>query len=128
MSVSEHIWGNPPREVRQGGARDIGEHEGDVAGQTFGEDGGQGGKRIVCADSDAWGGAIGEDENGSNRVNVLLHVTHSPIHAVLLLLNAANVGQPRRVKDPDLRTKFCIPAMLKKNPVLTVMPFVLVYS
>ena len=46
------------------GAQDIGEHEGNVAGQGFSEDGGQNGECIVGADGDAWDGAIDEDKNG----------------------------------------------------------------
>ena len=111
-SVSEHIRDNTPSEARRGGVRNIGEHEGNVASQRFREDGGQGGERIVCADSDVRSGAISEDENGSNGVNAL-DLTRNALHVVLVLLNAPNVGQPRRVKDLDLRTRLCIPAMLK---------------
>jgi len=60
-SVFENIWDSIPGEVPMEGAQDIGEHEGNVTGNGFGEDGGQGGECIVCTDSDAREGAIGED-------------------------------------------------------------------
>jgi len=82
--------------------QDIGEHEGDVTGQKLGEDGGQSGERIVCPNSDARNGSIGEDENGGDRVDVLLDLSCNALLVELILLTATSVGQPRRVEDTNL--------------------------
>ena len=79
------------------GSRDIGEHEGDVTGQRFGEDGGESGECIVGIDSDAWDIAIGEDEDSSDGVDVPLDLGRNAVLMELVWLNTAGVGQPRRV-------------------------------
>ena len=78
-------------------SQDIGEHEGDVTGQRFGEDGGESGEWIVGADSDAWDSAIGEDEDSSDGFNVLLDLGRNTLLMELVLLSTAGVSQPRRV-------------------------------
>ena len=57
-SVLQYNWKTVPGEVPMEGARDIGEHEGGVAGQGFGEDGGESGECIVGADRNTRDGAI----------------------------------------------------------------------
>lgn len=52
--------------------------------------------------SDAWEGAVDEDENGSEGADVLLDLIHNTLIVELILLNAARVDQPRRVKDANL--------------------------
>ena len=79
------------------GGQDVGEHEGDVTGQRFGEDGGESGECIVGTDSDTWDSAIGENENSSDGVDVLLDLGRNTFLMELVLLNTAGVGQPRRV-------------------------------
>ena len=101
-SVFEGVWDSVPGKVPVKEARDIGEHECNISGQGFGKDGGQCGKCIVGANRDPRDGAIGEDENGSDRVNVLLDLTRNARHVELILLNAASVGQPRRVQHANL--------------------------
>ena len=49
--------------------------------------------------SDAWEGAIDEDENGSDGTDVLLDLIHNTLLVKLILLNAARVDQPRRVEN-----------------------------
>jgi hypothetical protein len=74
------------------GAPDIGEREGNITGQRFGEDGGQGREGIVCADSDARESAIGEDESGSDGVDVLLGLVHNTLLVELVLLTTTGVS------------------------------------
>jgi len=69
----EHVWYSLRGEVQRQRTRDVGEHEGNVARQRFGEDGGQSGECIVGANIDAWNGTIGEDQNGIDGVDVLLN-------------------------------------------------------
>ena len=84
------------------GARDIGEQESDVAGQGFGEDGGQGGECIVGANSEARDGAISEDENSSDGVDVVFDLSGNAPLVEPVLLNTPCVGQARCVEDADL--------------------------
>ena len=55
------------------------------------------------ADSNAGDGAIGDDENGSDRVNVVPDLRCNDFLAELVSPNIASVSQPRGVKDADLR-------------------------
>jgi hypothetical protein len=113
-SVFENIGESIPGEVPMKRACDIGEHEGNVVGQGFGKDGGESGKCIVRADSDAGDGAIGEDQNGSDRVDVLLDLSRNAPLVELVLLETASVGQPRRVENANLRKRLRLPTMFKK--------------
>ena len=103
MSVSEHFWNSVLGEVPREGARDISEHKGNVFGQGFWEDSGQSGECVVSTDSDTRHGAIGEDENGSEGVDVLLNHSSNILLVYLVLLETSSVGQPRGVEDADLR-------------------------
>jgi len=84
------------------GAQDIGEHKSNVVGQSFGEDGGQRRECIVGTDSDTGNGSIGEDENGSDRVDVLPNLGLNTLLVEFILLNTASISQPRGVEDTDL--------------------------
>ena len=105
--VLEDAWESTPGDVAMLRARDIGEHEGGVAGQGLGEDGGQRGECIVVPDSEPRGGAIGKDKNRSDRVDVLLDLSCNTVLVELVLTNTAHVGQPRRVEDADLGKSLC---------------------
>jgi len=60
---------------------------------------------MVGGDSEAGDGAISEDENSSDRVNVLLDLSCDTFLLELDLPNIASVSQPRRVEDVDLRKR-----------------------
>ena len=100
--VFENIWDSVSAEVPMEQARYIGEHEGNILGQGLGEDRGQSGQRVIGADSNARDGAIGEDENGSNKVDMLLDMIHNTLLVELVVLNTASIGQPRCIKDANL--------------------------
>ena len=74
------------------GAQDIGEHKGDVVGQGFREHGRQGGECIVGADSEARDGAISEDENSSDGVDVILDLSRNIPLVEFVLLQTVSVG------------------------------------
>jgi len=82
-------------EIPQKGVRDIGENAGDFVGQWFGEDGGQSGRHVVNADGVARDGAIDEDENGSDVVDVLPDMSCNTLIVELVLLKTASVDQSR---------------------------------
>ena len=100
--VLENVWNRISGEVPVKGARNIGEHECSVAGQGFGEDGRQSGECIIGADSDPRDGAIGEDKNCTERLDVLFDLSRNATLVDLVLMNPASVGQPGRVEDADL--------------------------
>ena len=83
-------------------ARYIGEHEGNILGQGLREDGGQHGQRVIGANSNARDGAIGEDENGSNRVDMLLDLIRDTLLVEFVVLDTASIGQPRCIKNANL--------------------------
>jgi hypothetical protein len=83
-------------------ARYIGEHEGDVADQGFGEDGGQSGESVVGAESDARYGAISENQDCGDGVDVMLDVGRNTPLVELVLLNTPSVGEARCVNDAEL--------------------------
>ena len=101
-SIFETIWDSIASKVPMQGTRNIGEHEGGVARQRFREYCGQSGECIVSANGDARDGAIGEDENGSDGVDMLLDQGRNALLMELILLKAAGVRQPRSVKDANL--------------------------
>ena len=101
-SVFENLGDCILREVPMKRARDIGEHEGNVVGQCFGEHSGQSGQRIISADSNARDSAIGKDENGSDGVDVLLDFIRDTFLVDFILLNTSGVGQPRCIKNANL--------------------------
>ena len=85
--------------------RDIGEHEGNVGGQSFGEEGRQSGECIVGASIEARDGSIGDDENGGDVVDVLSELSRNISLVALVLLNATIVGQSWCVNDTNLGKK-----------------------
>ena len=87
------------------GIRDIGEHEGHVGGQRFGEEGRQSSECIVNAGSEARDGSIGNDENGGDGVDVLLELSRNISSVLLVLLMATSVGQSWCVNDTSLGKK-----------------------
>jgi len=107
--MPEHFWDRLRGEVPSQGTRDVGEHEGNVARQRFGEDGGQSGECIVGANSEAWNGTIGEDENGIDGVDVLLNFDGDILLVVLVVVNTTSVGESRGVEDANLGKMLRIP-------------------
>ena len=108
-------------------ARYIGEHEGNILGQAFGEDGGQSGQRVIGPDSNARNGAIGEDENSSDRVDMLLDLSCNTPLVELIVLKTASVGQARCVEDTNLGKRLGVVTAFRQL-ALTTIPFLLVNS
>ena len=74
------------------GAPNIGKHEASVFGQGLGKDGGQGGQCVVYAGGATRNGAIGEDENGSDGVDMVLDLSFNTSRLVEpILLSGASV-------------------------------------
>jgi len=74
------------------GTQNVGEHEGNVVGQSVGEDGGQSGERVFGANSDARNSAIGKDKNCCDGVDALLDFSGNTSLVELVLLNTASIG------------------------------------
>ena len=89
-------------EIPRKRGHDIGEHEGDVVGQNCGEDGGQNGERVVQAASTARDGAIDQEKNGRNGVQVILNLSRHTLPVEHGLLRTACVKQTRRVENANL--------------------------
>ena len=125
----ENLWESISGEVPMEGAQDIGEHEGDVPGQVLGEDGGQSRKCIISTDSDARHGTIGEDEDSSDGVDVVLDLCHNSPLVEFIVLYIASIDQSWGVQDANLRKRLPTPySPHSKAPALTIMPFLLVSS
>ena len=82
-------------------ARDIGEHEGNI-GRGPVEGGRYGGEYTASADSDTGDVAIGEYEDGSGGVDVLLDLGLDTFCLEPVFQKPGSVGEPRRVDDADL--------------------------
>ena len=89
-------------EVPSKGGRNIGEHEGSIVEQCTGEDLGQGGERVVHPDSSARNSTVGEDENGSDRVDLSPDLIYDPFLVKLVLLDIAGLGEAGCIKDANL--------------------------
>jgi len=63
---------------------------------------------MLGTDGDARDGAIREDKNGSDGVDVLLDLTGKALLVGLFLPRTARVGKPWCVEDADLRDRLCI--------------------
>ena len=100
--VFEYIRDNTPAEVPVKRAPCVGKNEANIFGQGLGEDGGQSGECKVGADSNARDRAIGEDENGSNGVDVLRYQIRDTLLVEFIMLNTASIGQPRCIEDANL--------------------------
>ena len=128
-SIVENVWESISGEVPMEGAQDIGEHEGDVPSQGLGEDGGQSRKCIISTDGDARHSTIGEDENCSDRVNVVLDLCRSSLLVEIIVLYIASIDQSWGIEDANLRKRLLTPySPQSKASALTVMPFLLVNS
>ena len=92
-------------EILVEGTRDIGEQEGNIVGRALGEDGGQSGECRVGPISDAWDSAIGEYEDGSDRVGFLLNLSRNTFLGGLILRTTAIIDEPRSVEDANLRKR-----------------------
>ena len=111
-SVFETLWECSGREILKERVRDIGEKEGNVVGQLSGEDSGQSGERSVDTRGDTWSSAIGDDENGGDRVDVLLDLSGNTLFRGIVLWKMASIGESRHVEDANLR---------KRLPLLTTV-------
>ena len=89
-------------EIPVEGAHDIGEHEGNLAGQWIGKYGGERRECIGGASIHTWNGTIGEDQNGSDRVGVILDLSGNILLVQLILLDTFCVSQTRGVENTDL--------------------------
>ena len=92
LSVSEHVRESVFGEVPIEGTRDIGEHEGSVLDKGFWDDSGQSGQYIVGASSNPRVGAISEDENGGDGVDMLTNLSSNTPLVEFVILNTASVG------------------------------------
>jgi len=63
---------------------------------------------MISPDCDAWDGPINEDENGRNRVDVLLDLSRNTLLVKGILLMIASVGKTRRIKDANLGKGLCM--------------------
>ena len=111
-STAEPGWDSLLGEGPRQGPGDVGEHEGNVVRQRFGEDGGQSGEYIVGANNDAWNVTIGEDENGIDGVDVLLNFSSNILPVVLGLFN---VSQSRGVENANLGKRLRTLATFKNS-------------
>jgi len=100
--VFEGIRDSIPTEVPVKRARYIGEYEANIFSQGLVEDGGQCSECIIGANSNARDSAIGEDENGSNGVDVLRYQIRDTLLVELIVLNTASIGQSRCIEDANL--------------------------
>ena len=94
--VLETLRKNLSGEVKKEGVRGVGKQEANILVQGSRDDSGQSGKDIV-GDIDAWDGAIGKDEDGSNGIDMLLDLFCNSLLLECVLLRIASVGQPRCV-------------------------------
>ena len=118
-SVPEHLWDSRRNEVPSENIRDVCEHEANVGGQRFGEDDRQSGEYITGANVEAWDGAVGEDKNDIDGVDMLLDLSNNIRLVALVSLNTASVGQPRCVEDANLRKRSRIHTMFKNSVTYT---------
>jgi len=95
--IFENRWDSVLGEIQREAARAIREQEGNVVGQAFGEESGQSGECVVRAGGDTLRGAIGEDEDGTDGIDVLLNLSCDALLVVLVLLNTASIRESGRV-------------------------------
>ena len=126
-SVLQNNRETVPGEVPMEGVRDIGEHEGGVADQGFGEDGGESGECIVGADCNVRDGAIRDNDDSSDGIDVFLDLGGNAPLVEGVLLNTSSVGQTRCVEDANLGGRSYISACSKPLEP-TVVPLLLVNS
>ena len=100
--VFKHLWDGVLGEIQVYHARDIGEHESNVVRLGLGDDGGQKGKCTTGAGRHLRNGAIGEDKNGTDELDVRLDLGLNYLVMELVLFRTARMSQPRRVEDANL--------------------------
>ena len=113
--VFENLWDSVHTEVEREACRGISEQEGKIVGQGFWEEGRQNRESVVCADSEAWDGTIGQDENGINSGNVFPNMRRNTLLVELVLLKTASIRQSRRVEDANLCKESRAPITLKNT-------------
>ena len=117
--------------VRTNGVRNIGEQESGVFGWNLGEDGGQSGECVAYADGTARDGTVGEDENSSGGVDMVLDLSCNALLVELVMLNTVSVDQPGGVEDANLgrkRLRVNAHSARSQAPALTTTPLVVVIS
>ena len=87
-SLRENIFG----EITEECIRGVGKQEANVLGWGFREDGGESGEGIVGTDIDARDGAIRNNENSSDRIDVLLDLSCNTLRLESVLLMITSVG------------------------------------
>ena len=97
-SVFEYLGDSTLGKIQVHQARDIGEHESDVVGWGLGENG----ECIAGACSHLWDGAIGDDKNGTDELDVRLDLRLNTLVMELVLVKTARMSQPRRVENTNL--------------------------
>ena len=91
-SVLQNNWETVPGEVPMEGVRDIGEHDGGVASEGLGEDGGESGECIVGADRNTRDGAIRDNDDSSDGIDVFLDLGGNTRLVEGVSLNTPSVG------------------------------------
>lgn len=107
--------------------RHIGEHEANITGGYFGEDGGQNGGGVMLASIAARDSAVGEDKEGSDGVGEPLNLGRNILLDVLVLPDVASLGEPWRIEDANLEKRLSTLTRSKKSS-LTTTPLWLVHS
>ena len=106
-SVFKHLRDSVLWDIDVYRTQHIGEHKGDVIGWGLREDGGQNGKCMVGAGGDAWDGTIGEYEDSSDGIDVLLDLGCNSFLLELGLLKIMGVGQSRGVEETNIGKRLC---------------------
>ena len=96
--VFKHLWDSTMGEIQVYQARGIGEDESDVVGWGLGENG----KCMAGTGSHLWDGAVGEDKNGTDGLDVRLDLALNIFVMELVLFKTARMSQPRGVEDAKL--------------------------
>ena len=107
-SIFENFWDCIPGEIPVEGAHDIGEQEGNLAGQWFGKYGGESGECVGGANIHTWDGAISENQNRSDGVGVPLDLSGNTLLVQLVLLDTVSISQTRGVDNTDLEKRLGI--------------------
>jgi len=107
-SSFEDIWDGISREVLIEDRGGIAKDGANVFDWDPEGDGREKGECGVGTNSDARDGTIGENDNGSNRVGVLLHLCGDILHVEPILWTISSVGEPRCVEDANLGKRLYI--------------------
>ena len=121
-SVFESLWDSVVGEVERDSVWNIREQEGNVTGQAFGEESGQGREYIVHANRDTRDGTVGEDENGTDDIEVILYFNGNALFVEGVLMKTPSISQSRRIEDANLgKCHACL--QYSRTSLLTDMPF-----